>query len=400
MSPSSCSRSAATTPRDGTRLARIRLQIVQARRCRKARSSTTKIVVLLAAMLLVPVRRADFAAAVQPRPSPRFAAVSQQGRTGTAASGRPCCFKELCPRPWAGCYLGCSLLAVVRAFCGPELPWSWGLAGRVVGGMALWPGLAAFRADPRPGGLGARRIPRNRPVFWPPELMARCRTPRRDRPRPGPPHRRARCGWCRWRAEVARFRGALYWLPVKPVPSHRPANPRRLRQPHRRNAVISVVIPVYNEKKTVCRCCTPRSSPSPNANGSTSKSCVRGRRRQRRLPWKVIKDIAAKHSNVRGLALSPQCSARRRRHWRPASTRPAADYIVTLDADLQDDPAERFRASWRRCGAAAHRIRTRPAKTSNDDDFPGVYDVVSGWKKVRHDPWQQGRAGAASSTAW
>ena len=29
--------------------------------------------------------------------------------------------------------------------------------------------------------------------------------------------------------------------------------------------------------------------------------------------------------------------------------------------------------------------RTRPS----DDDVPGVYDVVSGWKRVRHDPWHK-----------
>lgn len=42
------------------------------------------------------------------------------------------------------------------------------------------------------------------------------------------------------------------------------------------------------------------------------------------------------------------------------------DYIVTLDADLQDDPAE---------------IPNLVAKLEEG------YDLVSGWKKTRHDPW-------------
>jgi glycosyltransferase 2 family protein len=54
---------------------------------------------------------------------------------------------------WA--FLGCSLLAVVRAVCGPDLPWSPAMAGRVLGLMALaWFG--GFIFLPAPGGIGAR----------------------------------------------------------------------------------------------------------------------------------------------------------------------------------------------------------------------------------------------------
>mgnify|MGYP000341930926 FL=1 len=42
------------------------------------------------------------------------------------------------------------------------------------------------------------------------------------------------------------------------------------------------------------------------------------------------------------------------------------DYVVTMDADLQDDPAE---------------IPNLVAKLEEG------YDLVSGWKKTRHDPW-------------
>lgn len=44
----------------------------------------------------------------------------------------------------------------------------------------------------------------------------------------------------------------------------------------------------------------------------------------------------------------------------------SGDYVVTMDADLQDDPAE---------------IPNLVAKLEDG------YDLVSGWKKTRHDPW-------------
>ncbi len=44
----------------------------------------------------------------------------------------------------------------------------------------------------------------------------------------------------------------------------------------------------------------------------------------------------------------------------------SGDYVITMDADLQDDPAE---------------IPNLVAKLEEG------YDLVSGWKKTRHDPW-------------
>ena len=44
----------------------------------------------------------------------------------------------------------------------------------------------------------------------------------------------------------------------------------------------------------------------------------------------------------------------------------SGDYVVTMDADLQDDPAE---------------IPNLVSKLEEG------YDLVSGWKKTRHDPW-------------
>jgi dolichol-phosphate mannosyltransferase len=80
--------------------------------------------------------------------------------------------------------------------------------------------------------------------------------------------------------------------------------------------------------------------------------------------WDAIGRIAAKDPRVRGL--------RFRRNFGKAAALTAGfdeavgQFIITMDADLQDDPHEipRFLA-----------------------EIDRGLDVVSGWKKVRHDPW-------------
>jgi dolichol-phosphate mannosyltransferase len=87
--------------------------------------------------------------------------------------------------------------------------------------------------------------------------------------------------------------------------------------------------------------------------------------------WRVVADLAgtagaAKGSHVRGIRL--------RRNFGKSAALAAGfaaargDVIVTLDADLQDDPAEipKF-------------LRALSEGT----------DVLSGWKKTRHDPWHK-----------
>ncbi len=82
--------------------------------------------------------------------------------------------------------------------------------------------------------------------------------------------------------------------------------------------------------------------------------------------WEVIRRLAAGDARVRGL--------RFRRNFGKASalsagfTHARGELVMTLDADLQDDPREipRF--------LAAMQINL---------------DVVSGWKKVRRDPWHK-----------
>jgi dolichol-phosphate mannosyltransferase len=82
--------------------------------------------------------------------------------------------------------------------------------------------------------------------------------------------------------------------------------------------------------------------------------------------WEAVRELAAADSRVRGVrfrrnfgkAAALQAGFSQARGWA----------VLTLDADLRDDPREvpRFLAAVK-----------------------GGLDVVSGWKKIRHDPWHK-----------
>jgi glycosyltransferase involved in cell wall biosynthesis len=128
--------------------------------------------------------------------------------------------------------------------------------------------------------------------------------------------------------------------------------------------VISIVIPVYNEKDSLDPLCGEIAAVALRASldletifvddGSTDDS------------WNVISDLAHQHGWVRGVRL--------RRNFGKAAALSAGfhsahgDIILTMDADLQDDPAE------------IPSFLTTLAQG---------YDVVSGWKKKRLDPWHK-----------
>ncbi len=82
--------------------------------------------------------------------------------------------------------------------------------------------------------------------------------------------------------------------------------------------------------------------------------------------WQVIKRLVAKDTSTEAI--------RFRRNFGKAAALSAGaaacrgQIVVTMDADLQDDPAE---------------IPRFLAKMAEG------YDVVSGWKQVRHDPWHK-----------
>lgn len=82
--------------------------------------------------------------------------------------------------------------------------------------------------------------------------------------------------------------------------------------------------------------------------------------------WEVIKDLRTKYSWIKGISLQ-------RNYGKSTALQAGFDivkgrYVVTLDADLQDDPAE------------------IPAMV---DKLKSGYDLVSGWKKERKDPWSK-----------
>jgi dolichol-phosphate mannosyltransferase len=82
--------------------------------------------------------------------------------------------------------------------------------------------------------------------------------------------------------------------------------------------------------------------------------------------WEIIRKLAAQHSEVTGI--------RFRRNFGKASALSAGakaargEIVMTLDADLQDDPAE---------------IPRFLTALGSDKD------VISGYKQVRHDPWHK-----------
>ncbi len=129
-------------------------------------------------------------------------------------------------------------------------------------------------------------------------------------------------------------------------------------------AMISVVIPVYNEKESLGSLLGEIAAVARQAevdlevlfvdDGSTDDS------------WMVITNLARMHVWVHGIRL--------RRNFGKAAALSAGfhaahgELILTMDADLQDDPKEipAFVAALRE----------------------GL-DVVSGWKRIRHDPWHK-----------
>jgi glycosyltransferase involved in cell wall biosynthesis len=128
--------------------------------------------------------------------------------------------------------------------------------------------------------------------------------------------------------------------------------------------MISLVIPVYNENESVARLHQEIADVAGRADlalemvfvddGSTDGS------------WEVITDLALRDARVRGI--------RFRRNFGKAAALSAGfraargDIVFTLDADLQDDPAE---------------IPFFLSALADD------LDVVSGWKRTRHDPWHK-----------
>ena len=135
-----------------------------------------------------------------------------------------------------------------------------------------------------------------------------------------------------------------------------------MRKPGAERRLLSVVVPLLNEEATLEQLYEElEKALAGGASTGRSSSSTTARPTAR---------IASSCGSTRRTSTSASCacagtSARRRRSRRESRSR-AGEVIVTMDADLQDDPAE---------------IPNLLAKL--DDGF----DVVSGWKCDRHDPF-------------
>src|SRR5215471_20793168 len=138
--------------------------------------------------------------------------------------------------------------------------------------------------------------------------------------------------------------------------------------------MISLVIPVYNEEESLAPLHEEIAAMATKEALQVEVIFIDDGSRDG--SWRLIQDLARQNANVRGI--------RFRRNFGKAAALSAGfhaargDIILTLDADLQDDPAElpRFLAALN---------GPDPADRGGD----GALDVVSGWKRVRHDPWHK-----------
>ncbi|HEV2946548.1 MAG TPA: glycosyltransferase family 2 protein [Gemmataceae bacterium] len=128
--------------------------------------------------------------------------------------------------------------------------------------------------------------------------------------------------------------------------------------------MISIVIPVYNEKESLKILLGEIDAVGRQANLELEVLFVDDGSQDG--SWDVIRELAASDQRVRGI--------RFRRNFGKAAALSAGfrnvrgNPIITVDGDLQDAPKEipRFLAAM-------------------DQGL----DVVSGWKRVRHDPWHK-----------
>ncbi|MEK6247805.1 MAG: glycosyltransferase family 2 protein [Planctomycetales bacterium] len=128
--------------------------------------------------------------------------------------------------------------------------------------------------------------------------------------------------------------------------------------------MISAVIPVFNEVESIKALHSELGAVASENNfkldiifvddGSTDGS------------WEVIRELSEKDPRVHGIRF--RCNFGKAAALSAGFRAVQGDLVMTMDADLQDDPKEIPRFL---------------------EKLGEGYDVVSGWKKVRHDPWHK-----------
>lgn len=158
--------------------------------------------------------------------------------------------------------------------------------------------------------------------------------------------------------------------------------------------MISVVIPVYNERDSLATLHGEIVQVGRSAgldlemifvdDGSTDGS------------WQVVTELARRGEKAGDSFPEPAVRGLRfRRNFGKAAALSAGvraargDLVLTLDADLQDDPAEipRFLAALEHGSVGG--VVAGPVNRGVGVPGQGILDVVSGWKRVRHDPWHK-----------
>lgn len=124
---------------------------------------------------------------------------------------------------------------------------------------------------------------------------------------------------------------------------------------------LSFVIPAYNEQDSLLQ--LHQEIVSVAADNSYDFEIVFVDDGSTDDTWKIIESLSTANENVKAIML-------RGNYGKAAALRAGAkmstgDFIITMDADLQDDPAE---------------VPKMLAALTDD------YDLVSGWKEVRNDP--------------
>ena len=134
-----------------------------------------------------------------------------------------------------------------------------------------------------------------------------------------------------------------------------------MNNPPAASPVLSVVIPVFNERESLGE--LHRQIGTMAETHGIDLEIIFVDDGSKDGSWNVIQHLAAKDPRVHGI--------RFRRNFNKAAAlqagflRAKGKFVITLDADLQDDPAE---------------IPNFLKLLESD------YDLVSGWKKIRHDP--------------
>jgi glycosyltransferase involved in cell wall biosynthesis len=129
--------------------------------------------------------------------------------------------------------------------------------------------------------------------------------------------------------------------------------------------MISVVIPLHNEEESLNELHRQLKSVLEDIGQDYEILFVDDGSRDG--SWNVVEAIAAEDPAVRAIRFRRNFG--KARALSEGFSRVRGDYVFTLDADLQDDPAE---------------IPRFLAKLETDR-----LDVVSGWKRKRYDPWHK-----------